>query len=76
MMESHMQLHHMAQAGEPRLRVVFADTSIALGLPPGSTLGDVADWVGDIARLHKGSLLSIDVKMAALRSAPASAGTH
>ncbi|MGO8738899.1 hypothetical protein [Rhodoblastus sp.] len=71
-----MQLHHTALAGEPRLRVVFADTSIALGLPVGSTLGDVADWVEDIARQHNGSLLSIDVRMAARRNAPALAGTH
>lgn len=71
-----MQLHHTALAGEPRLQVVFADTSIALGLPVGSTLGDVADWVEDIARQHNGSLLSIDVRMAARRNAPALAGTH
>jgi hypothetical protein len=75
-MESDMQLHHAAQRGEPRLRVVFANTSIALGLPIGATLGDVADWIGDNARQHNGSLLSIDVRMSARRSAPALAGTH
>jgi hypothetical protein len=74
-MESDMQLHHTARAGEPRLRVVFANTSIAMGLPAGSTLGDIAEWVGDTARLHNGSLRSIDVIMAA-RHAPAPAGAH
>jgi hypothetical protein len=75
-MESDVQLHRTALAGEPRLRVVFVDTSIALGLPVGSTLGDVAHWVEDIARQHNGSLLSIDVRMAARRNAPALAGAH
>jgi hypothetical protein len=60
-----MGLHNSPQLGEPRLRVVFANKSIALGLPRGSTLGDVADWIGDAARLHNGRLLSIDVRLAA-----------
>ena len=71
-----MQTRHHPQAGEPRLRVVFADTSFALGLPAGSTLGELADWVADIARQHKGSLLAIDVRMAPRRSMPSLAGTH
>ena len=71
-----MQLHHKPQSGEPRLRVIFADASIALGIPAGSTLADVADWVDDIARQHNGSLLSIDVRMAERRNAPALAGAH
>jgi hypothetical protein len=75
-MESDMELHQMPQLGEPRLRVVFANKSIALGLPFGSTLGDVADWIGDVARLHNGALLSIDVKLAARRNAPTLASTH
>ncbi len=64
-----MRLHPSALAGEPRLRVVFANTSVALGLPLGSTLGDIADWVGDSARRHNGQLRSIDVRLAA-RHAP------
>jgi hypothetical protein len=75
-MESDMQLQHTRQIGEPRLRVVFANKSIALGLPVGATLGDVADWVGDIARQHNGSLLSIDVTVAARRNAARPAGGH
>ncbi len=71
-----MPLRQLPQAGEPRLRVVFADMSIALGLPAGSTLGDVADWVGDIARMHKGSPLAIDIRMAARGAASALTGTH
>jgi hypothetical protein len=69
-METDMELHQSPQVGEPRLRVVFANKSIALGLPLGSTLGDIADWICDIARLHNGPLLSIDVRLAA------PAGTH
>jgi hypothetical protein len=64
-----MQLHQTALAGEPRLRVVFASKSIALGLPTGSTLGDIAEWIGDRAREHNGALRSIDVKMATRRGA-------
>ncbi len=71
-----MQLHHKPQSGEPRLRVIFTDGSIALGMPVGSTLADVADWVDGIARQHHDTLLSIDVRMAARRNAPALAGTH
>jgi hypothetical protein len=74
-MGSHIQYHHTALAGEPRLRVVFANKSIALGLPVGATLGDIAEWVGDRARLHNGSLRSIDVTMAA-RRAPAHDGAQ
>ncbi|MGO9390488.1 hypothetical protein [Rhodoblastus sp.] len=71
-----MHIHHKPQTGEPRLRVIFADGSIALGMPVGSTLADVADWVDDIARQHNGSLLSIDVRMAGRRNVPAFAGAH
>lgn len=65
---SDMQHHHTPLAGEPRLRVVFANKSIAVGLPDGATLGEVAEWVGDIARRHNGSLRSIDVKMTGRRA--------
>jgi len=75
-MESDMQAHHDRQAGEPRLRVVFADTSIALGFPARSTLGELADRVAEIARQHKGLLLAIDVRMARRRVMPGLAGTH
>jgi hypothetical protein len=75
-MESDMQAHHHPHAGEPRLRVVFADTSIALGLPAGSTLGELADRVADIVRRHKGSLLAIDVRMAPRRAMPSLAGNR
>ncbi len=63
-----MPLHHKPQRGEPRLRVIFADGPIALGMPVGSTLADVADRVDHIARQHNGSLLSIDVSCAPSRS--------
>jgi hypothetical protein len=71
-----MELHQTPQPGEPRLRVVFANKSIAAGLPLGSTLGDVAVWVEDNARLHNGALLSIDVRMSARGVAVAHAGTQ
>jgi hypothetical protein len=58
-----MQFHQPALADEPRLRIVFADTSVAMGLPAGSTLGDIAEWVGDLARSRKGQIRSIDVRM-------------
>ena len=61
-----MQLHQMALAGEPRLRVVFGNTPVAMGLPAGSTLGDIAEWVGDVARNHNGPVRSIAIKMSAL----------
>jgi hypothetical protein len=69
-----MELHQTPQPGEPRLRVVFANKSIAAAL--GSTLGDVAVWVEDNARLHNGALLSIDVRMSARGVAVAHAGTQ
>ncbi|MBB4197114.1 hypothetical protein CCR94_13835 [Rhodoblastus sphagnicola] len=64
-----MQFHHAALAGEPRLRVVFANKSIALGLPSGSTLGDIAAWVEDRSHRHNGLLRSVHVKMASRRAA-------
>ena len=60
-----MQLHQIAVAGEPRLRVVFGNKPVAMGLPAGSTLGDIAEWVGDVARKHNGPVQSIDVKISA-----------
>jgi hypothetical protein len=75
-MENSMELHQPLQPGEPRLRVVFAGKSIALGLPLGATLGDVADWIGDVARLHNGPLLSIDLRLAGRPRAPAPFGPH
>jgi hypothetical protein len=67
-MENGMEMHQPRQIGEPRLRVVFAGKSIALGLPLGATLGDVAGWIGDAARLRNGPLLSIDVRLAGRRA--------
>jgi hypothetical protein len=75
-MENGMELHQPRQIGEPRLRVVFGGKSIALGLPVGATLGDVADWIGDVARQHNGPLLSIDVRLAARRANASPFGPH
>jgi hypothetical protein len=69
-----MGLHQTPQRGEPRLRVVFANQAKMLGLPPGSTLGDVAVWVEDNARLHNGQLLSIDIKISGRDAARPDAG--
>ena len=69
-----MRTHHTARPGEPRLRIVFADTSFALGLPVCPTFGDIADWVEDIARLHNSHPLSIDIRFGA--QAPPRAGTR
>ena len=60
-----MRTHHSARPGEPRLRIIFADTSFALGLPVCPTFGDIADWVEDIARLHDSHPLSIDIRFGA-----------
>jgi hypothetical protein len=60
-----MRAHHTARPGEPRLRIVFADTSFALGVPVCPTFGDIADWVEDIARLHDSHPLSIDIRFGA-----------
>jgi hypothetical protein len=75
-MENGMEMHQPQHLGEPRLRVVFAGKSIALGLPLGATLGDVADWIGDVARLHNGPLLSIDVRLAGRRGESPPIGPH
>jgi hypothetical protein len=61
-MESEMPLNQMTLAGEPRLRVVFGTKPVAMGLPAGSTLGDIAEWVGDVARSHNGPVRSIAIK--------------
>lgn len=60
-----MSKHHTAGPGEPRLRIIFADTSFSLGLPVCLTFGEIADSVEDIARLHRSSPLSIDIRLAA-----------
>ena len=64
-----MQAHQMALTGEPRLRVVFGNKPVAIGLPAGSTLGDIAEWIGDAARNHNGPLRSIAIRMSARRAA-------
>jgi hypothetical protein len=60
-----MRTHHTARRGEPRLRIVFADTSFALGLPVCPTFGDIADWVEDISSLHDSHPLAIDIRFGA-----------
>lgn len=62
-----MRLHHEVTAGQPRLRIVFADTSFAVDLRDDPTLGDIAGRVDDIARLHEAVPLSIDVRFSAHR---------
>jgi hypothetical protein len=66
-MESEMQLHQVALAGGPRLRVIFGNKPVAMSLQAGSTLGDIAEWVGDVARIHNGPVRSIAIRMAATR---------
>jgi class 3 adenylate cyclase len=65
-----MHLHHHSAAGEPRLRVVFADTSFAVDLRDCTTFGDIANRVDEIARLHEASPLFIDVRLGAHSGAP------
>jgi hypothetical protein len=65
-----MRLHHDVAAGDPRLRIVFADTSFAVDLCDNPTLEDIACRVDDIARLHEAAPLSIDVRFSAHRRPP------
>jgi hypothetical protein len=62
-----MRLHHDVTAGQPRLRIVFADTSFAVDLRDYPTLGDIAGQVDDIARHHEAAPLSVDVTFSARR---------
>jgi hypothetical protein len=36
-----------------------------MNLQAGSTLGDIAAWVGDVARNHNGPFRSVAIKMSA-----------
>jgi hypothetical protein len=65
-----MRLYHAAGPGEPRLRIVFADRSFALGLPACPTFGDIADWVEEIACRHEASPLFVDIQWRAATPAP------
>ena len=73
-----MRGFHDARASESRLRVVF---EVSFDVPTMATLGDVADWVAGLAKLHDSALVAIDVKMPR-RAAPSisstgvSYGTH
>ncbi|ARN80434.1 hypothetical protein [Methylocystis bryophila] len=76
-----MRGFHEAQASESRLRVVFEDDQISFGFPTVATLGDVADWVGGLAKFHESSLVAVDVKIPrraapSIASTGASQGTH
>ena len=69
-----MQGFHEARASESRLRVVFEDDQFSFGVPTVATLGDVADWVASLAKLHDSALVAVDVKMPR-RAAPSIAST-
>ena len=76
-----MRGFHEARASESRLRVVFEDGQVSFGFPTLATLGDVADWVAGVAKLHDSGLVAIDVKMprraaSSIASTGASYGTH
>jgi len=64
-----MSLQQTMRPNAPRLRMVFAGGAVALGMPAGATLGDIADWAGDVAR-QKGSLLAVDIRMASRQRSP------
>ena len=57
---------HQARANESRLRVVFRDDQVSFGFPASATLGDVADWVADVARFRHDAVIAIAVTMPAL----------
>jgi hypothetical protein len=76
-----MRGFHEARARESRLRVVFDDDQLSFGVPTMATLGDVADWVAGLAKLHDGALVAVDVKMprqtaSSIASTGVSHGTH
>jgi len=63
------------------LRVVFEDDQVSFGFSTITTLGDVADWVEGLARLHDGAVVAVDVKMprqtvSSIASTGGSHGTH
>ena len=69
------------ERAKSRLRVVFEDDQVCFGLPAMATLGDVADWVAGLAKLHDSALVAIDVKMprraaSSIASTGVSHGTH
>ena len=61
-----MQGFHQARANKSRLRVVFRDDQVSFGFPASATLGDVADWIEDVARFRHGAVIAIDVTIPAL----------
>ena len=65
-----MQPFHTALPTEPRLRVVFDDSAFSFGFSPRTTLADVAGWVEDVARIHHGAPVAIDVTLAAAKRQP------
>ena len=60
-----MQTFHAALPSESRLRVVFGDSALSFGFASRTTLADVAGWVEDVARIHHGAPLAIDITLAA-----------
>ena len=62
-----MRSFHAEQPTEPRLRIVFNDSAFSFGFSPGTTMGDLADWVADVGRIHHGSPVAIDVTLAAAK---------
>ena len=69
-----MQPFHTPLPTEPRLRVVFGDSSVSFGLSSRTTLADVAGWVEDVARIHHSAPVAIDVTLAATRQIGMSKG--
>ena len=59
-----MQTFHETLPTEPRLRVVFDDATFSFGFSPMTTFADLADWVDDVARIHHGAPVAIDVTLA------------
>ena len=71
-----MQKHSGNQDVEPRLRVVFTETCLALDLPAGATWGDMAERVTRLARRRRSAPAAIDIRMAAPRANLAMADMH
>jgi hypothetical protein len=58
-----MKSFHSVRTCRLRLRAVFDDDEVSVGVPPSVTLADVADWVDGVSRFHTGAPLAIDVTL-------------
>lgn len=71
-----MQPIQVDQARDSRLRFVFSDTVISLGLAADATFGEVARKLGRLSRKRYGNPVAIDVTLAACEDNAAGRMSH